>query len=380
MQELRVGIIGFGFIGKVHAHAHRSVPLFYDPPPLRTRLAVVCTSREETARKAVAQGGFEQGATEWRRVVERDDIDLVHVCTPNHLHRDIVLAALASGKHVYCDKPLCMNLTEAREIAAAAGRAQSLHQMTFHIRFVPAVMRARRLIEDGFIGKPFHFRAAYLHDGYSDPQRPMTWRLRKELAGAGALGDLGSHIIDLMRHLLGEYESVNATAETYIERRPTEKGSSEMAPVEVDDYVLIRARMRGGGIGVIEASRFATGTSDDLKFEIYGERGALKFNLMDPNFLYAYDARDPGGELGGMRGFKAIACVQHYPRPSALPSPKLPVGWIRFHIASLHNFLAAIAEDRQPTPSLLDGAATQAVMEAVLESSERRQWAPIGEV
>ncbi len=374
MEELGVGIIGFGFIGKVHAHAYNSIALFYDPPPLRTRLVGVCTSREETAAKAVEQGGFEVGVTDYRELIARDDIHIINVCTPNDLHRPVVLDALAAGKHVYCDKPLCLDLDEAREIAGAAETADTRHQMTFHVRFAPAVMRAKQLIEDGFLGDLHHFHGAYLHAGYADPQRPMSWRIDKARGGAGALADLGSHIIDLTRHLLGDVDAVNATAETFIPERPAAAGSSEMVPVEVDDYICMRARMSGGGLGIVEASRFATGTDDELKLTVYGQRGALKLDLMQPNYLWAFDDGDPGGDFGGDRGFKRIACVQQYPPPAALPSPKLAVGWIRFHIACLHNFLAHVADDTPCCPDLLDGAAVQAIMSAAIESSESEAW------
>jgi predicted dehydrogenase len=370
MRELGVGIVGFGFIGKVHAHAYNSMPLFYDPPPLRTRLVGVCTSRAQTAAKAAAQGGFEVATTHYRELIARDDIHVINVCTPNDLHRPVVLDALAAGKHVYCDKPLCLNLAEAREVAAAAKAATTRHQMTFHVRFVPAVMRAKQLVEDGFLGELHHFHAAYLHSGYADPERPMSWRIDKARAGAGALADLGAHVIDLVRHLLGDFAAVNATAETFIRERPAAAGSRELVPVEVDDYICLRARMRGGGLGIVEASRFATGTDDELEFAIYGRRGALKFDLMQPNYLWAFDESDPAGA----RGFKRIACVQQYPAPAALPSPKLPVGWIRFHIACLHSFLTHIAEDTPCEPDLLDGAAVQAIMHAAIESSERQSW------
>ncbi|MGD8238054.1 MAG: Gfo/Idh/MocA family oxidoreductase [Armatimonadota bacterium] len=377
MQELGVGIAGFGFIGKVHAHAYNSMGLFYDPPPPRTRLVGVCTSRPETAAKAAEQGGFAVATTDYRELIARDDIHIINVCTPNDVHRPIVLDALAAGKHVYCDKPLCLDLAEAREIAAVARSAAPRHQMTFHVRFVPAIMRAKQLIEAGFLGQLHHFHAAYLHAGYADPERPMSWRIDKARGGAGALADLGSHIIDLMRHLLGDFAAVNATAETFIRERPVAAGATERVPVEVDDYVCMRARMEGGGLGGVEASRFATGTDDELKFAIYGRRGALKFDLMQPNYLWAFDEGEPGGDFGGERGFKRIACGQQYPGPAALPSPKLPIGWIRFHIACLHSFLAHIADDTPCDPDLLQGAATQAIMHAAIESSDSGSWVDV---
>jgi len=363
-----VGMVGFGFIGKVHAHSYRSQRLFYDPPPALPRLVGVCTSRAETARRAAEQGEFEFGTDRFDDLLERDDIHAIDVATPNQLHREQVIAALTAGKHVYCDKPLAVTLDEAREIVAAArARPDLSHGMALHCRFVPATMRARELIEGGRIGRVYHYRAAYLHSGYEDPNRPMSWRLSRE-AGGGVLSDLGSHIIDLMGWLLGPYEDVAADAETFIRERPTAAGSGAKVPVEVEDYVGFRTRMRSGALGFIEASRFATGAQDQLEFAVYGERGALRFDLMDPNWLQFYDAGDPAGDLGGERGFKKVECVQRYPKPSALPSPKLGVGWIRYHIHAVHDFLAAVATGRLGNATLLDGARAQAVDAAVRTS------------
>lgn len=369
--EIGVGIVGFGFIGRVHAYSYQNQSLFYDPPPARPRLVGVCTSREESAAKARETGGFEFGTTRFEDLLERDDIDVIDVATPNELHRDEVVAALEAGKHVYCDKPLAVTLEEARQMVAAAdARPDLVTGMAFHMRFVPATMRAQQLIADGFLGRVFHFRASYLHAGYADPRRPMSWRLGPH---GGCLADLGSHMIDLMRSLLGEYASVRGTLERWIDERPAERGSTEMVPVEVDDYVCLQARMQSGALGFIEASRFATGTADDASFEIYGERGALRWRMMDPNYLDAFDATAPGQ----MQGFTRIATVQHYPPPGVLPSPKLPVGWMRFHMHSVHDFLQAVARGEPGTLTLRDGAATQAVDDAVRASSESACWEPV---
>jgi predicted dehydrogenase len=361
-------MVGFGFIGKVHAHAYRSQRLFYDPTPVVPRLVGVCTSRPETAARAAEQGEFAFGTDRFEDLLGREDIHVIDVATPNHLHRDQVIAALRAGKHVYCDKPLAVALADAEAIVAEArARPEQSHGMALHCRFVPATMRARELIAEGRIGRVYHFRAAYLHSGYEDPDRPLSWRLSREVGG-GVLSDLGSHIIDLMAWLLGPYESVHASAETFIRERPLTTGSSQRAPVEVEDYVAFQTRMASGALGFVEASRFATGAQDQLEFAIYAEKGALRFDLMNPNWLAFYDATDAPGDLGGERGFKLIECVQRYPKPNALPSPKLGVGWIRYHIHALHDFLSAVAEGRLGSATLWDGAYAQAVDAAVRES------------
>lgn len=374
---LGVGMLGYGFMGKVHSECYRAMRMYYDPSPADIRLVGVATAHRETADRGAAQAGYEFGTADWREVVEHPDVDVVNVCTPNDQHAEQALAAVAAGKHVYCDKPLCLNVDEARDIAAAARAAQTKHQMTFHCRFIPATMRARQLVDEGFLGRVYHFRGAYYHAGYTDPDRPITWRLDKQRGGGGALFDLGSHIIDLMRFLVGEYAEVNAALETFIKERPLAEDPKTRAPVEVDDYALLRVRTEAGALGIVEASRFATGTNDGLTFEIYGEKGALKFDMMEPSFLQVYDTRAAGEPIGGLRGFTKVETVQKYPQPSALPSPKLPVGWERFHIACLYNFLRTIADEGDCDPGLLDGVACQAIMAAAEDSAASGGWVAV---
>jgi predicted dehydrogenase len=374
MKEFGVGMAGFGFIGKVHTYGYLNLPLYYDPAPAKVKRVGVCTSKPETAAAAAEKGDFEFGTTDFGALLDRDDIHIIDIATPNHLHEEQVLQAFAAGKHVYCDKPLTTDLAAALRIAEAAHSHPHLgHGMAFHIRFIPALLRAKQLVEEGFLGRVYHFRATYYHAGYTDPTRPLSWRMSKE-AGGGALSDLGSHIIDLMGLLLGGYEAVRASTEIFVGERPVAKGSTEMGPVEVDDYVCLQARMHGGALGFIEASRFATGTQDGLTFEVYGEKGALKFDMMDNNFLYAYDATEPEADLGGRRGWTQIECVQRYPKPSVLPSPKLPVGWMRFHAHCQHDFLSALSENRLGYATLFDGVRTQAVDEAVHRSATSGGW------
>ncbi|MFP4056115.1 MAG: Gfo/Idh/MocA family protein [Candidatus Brocadiia bacterium] len=373
IPELGVGMIGYGSMGAIHTYAYRSLPFLYDPPPVQPRFVAVCTAHEDTARRAAERGGYKHAATDYREVVDDPDVDVVHVCTPNAAHRDACVAALEAGKHLYCDKPLARNLAEAEEVAAAAERAAGVrHQMTFQCRFLPATLRAKELVDEGFCGRLFSYRAGYLHSGYIEPSRPMSWRLDRQAAGGGALLDLGSHIIDLMRHLAGEMARVSARCATFIPERPTADGGT--APVEVDDLALLMVELADGALGTIEASRLATGVQDELKFDIHGNQGALRFDLMAPNWLYAYDHRDAPGPHGGDRGFKAIQTVQRYPRPAALPSPKCPVGWVRAHIACLHNFLTCIVEDRPARPSIHDAIAVQRVMAAAYQSSRTGRW------
>lgn len=373
LPEIRIGLIGYGFIGKVHTLAYQSLPLVYDPMPARVRLVGVSAASRESVQKAIDQAGYTFGSTDWREVVAREDIDVIDCCVPNQLHYEVVMAALRAGKHVYCDKPLAANLAQARDMLAEARRCGVQHRMTFHLRFVPALMRAKQLVEEGFLGQVFSFRACYLHSGYVDPNRPMSWRL-DAAAGGGALVDLGSHVLDLLRYLLGDFAEVFAVTETFIKERPLPGQPERRVAVTVDDLTMLTLRTVDGALGSVEASRLATGTNDDMRIEIYGQRGALRFNLMEPNWLYAFDARDPEAPLGGNRGFKAIESVQRYPAPAVLPGPKFAVGWLRYHIASQFDFISSLVKGQPGPPDFEDGMRVQEVMEAAYRSARERRW------
>ena len=374
MQTFGVGMVGYGFMGKVHTYAYQSLPMIYDSAPAKIKLVGVATASEASGEKALDQAGYEFATRDYHDLLARDDIHLINVCAPNNLHRDVVIDALKAGKHVYCDKPLALNLAEAEEMWDVAKNASTIHQMTFNYRFIPAMLRAKQLVDDGFCGRVYQYRVCYLHSSYIDPNRPVTWRMDKAKGGGGASADLGSHVIDLVRYLLGDFESVFATMETFIKERPAKAGSSERTPVDVDDIFWMQSRMASGAFGTIEASRLSTGACDEIRLEIHGEHGAIRFNSMDPNWLDVYDARLPGGDYGGDRGFKRIECAQQYPKPSAIPGPKNSIGWTRYHIASMYDFVRNVAENRQSSPNILDGLRVQGVLDAAYRSSDRKIW------
>lgn len=370
METYGVGMVGYGFMGRVHTYSYQSLPFIYDPAPARIKLVGVCTAGVESGQKAVDQAGYEFSTRDYHDLIECDDIHLINVCAPNYAHKDVVIDALKAGKHVYCDKPLAMSLQEAEEIWEVAKASRSIHQMTFQYRFIPAMQRARQLIESGFLGRVYQFRVAFLHSGNIDPNRPMSWRTDKSRGGGGSSFDLGSHVIDLTRFLLGEFESVQANAEIFINERPIVSGSTECAPVEVDDVFWMHARLKNGAVGTIEASKLSTGANDEIRFEVHGEKGAIGFNSMDPNWLDVYDATLPGGDYGGDRGFKRIECVQQYPKPAVIPGPKFSIGWMRYHIASIYDFVKNVAEGRQSVPSIYDGLLVQKIIEAAYSSNK----------
>ncbi|MCL6630038.1 MAG: Gfo/Idh/MocA family oxidoreductase, partial [Armatimonadetes bacterium] len=264
MQTLGIGMIGYGFMGKMHTYSYLSLPMLYDPAPAKIKLVGICTASEESGQKAMEQAGYQFATQDYHDLIKRDDIQVINVCTPNFLHKEQIIAALEAGKHVYCDKPLAMDLDEASQIWEVAKKSKAIHQMTFQYRFIPAILKAKMLIEAGFLGHVYQFRVLYLHSGYIDPNRPMSWRLDKSRGGAGAAYDLGSHIIDLTRYLLGDFEQVLATTETFVKKRPVSVGSADFAPVEVDDVFWSQVRLKSGAVGVIEASRMSTGAMDEI--------------------------------------------------------------------------------------------------------------------
>jgi predicted dehydrogenase len=376
MEKIGIGLLGYGAIGKIHTCCYLQLPLLYPGKLPKIVLEGVCTSSPETADRAAGAGGFRRGFSDLGELLQQEEVDVVDCCLPNFLHKEALIRAFEAGKHAYCEKPLAVNAEEARQIAAAAARHGVQVGMTFNFRFLPALMRAKQLIDEGRLGKVYSFRAEYLHTGYQDPNRPMSWRMRKNQSGGGALVDLGSHVIDLMRHLLGEFAAVRGTVQTYIDQRPVTKNSKETETVTVDDAAWFEVRTRDGGIGTIEVSRFATGALDDLNVTIYGEKAAVMFRLMDANWLYFYDAARPGGAMGGERGWTRLETVQHYPG-ATIPPPRSILGWTRTHAENQYSFLQAVSQGRASHPGVLDGLRCQLIMDAVYRSAETGSWVEV---
>ncbi|RJP33286.1 MAG: gfo/Idh/MocA family oxidoreductase [Candidatus Omnitrophota bacterium] len=370
-----VGLVGFGFMGRTHTFGYHTIPFYYSELPIPYQLKGVCVRREETIAQAKAIAGFEFGTTNYQKLLERDDIHIIHVCTPNDLHREQVIAAIRARKHVYCDKPLggsyedCEAMVEALAIYGKG----LVTQVCLQYRFYPCTMRAKQLVDEGFLGRVMSFRACYLHASSINPDKPLSWKL--DIAkGGGVLYDLGSHVLDLVNWLIGPFEEVCAATHTvFPQRRHPETG--EMVPVEADDMALMCLRTKDGALGSIEASKIATGTNDELRVEIHGEKGAIRFNLMDPNWLEIYDARDAGEPMGGKRGFKKIETVRRYPAPGdKFPAPAVNIGWLRGHVACLYNFLAAIGGKAEAHPTIPQAAELQRIMDQAYLSAEIGTW------
>jgi len=360
-QPLGVAILGFGFIGRVHAYAHLNLPLFYDPPPLRTKLIGVATGSEKSAGRAKALLDFEIATTDQIELINRDDVDIVHICTPNDVHGEALLAAIGANKHIYCEKPLTATVEEAERVAKALAGYRAAGQMTFNYRFLPATLRAKQLMEEGRLGRISHFRGAYLHAGNLDGRRPLNWKA-DAAHGGGVLNDLGSHVIDLLGHLLGPLEPLHAVTRVWARERSSAADPARKIARVGEDFVMVTMRTADGAPGVIEASKIATGTEDELRFEIHGEKGALRFDLMAPNWLEFYDQSDADAPLGGQRGWKRIATVGRYDKPGGFPSSKNTLGWERAHLHCVYSFLEAIAQGRPAEPSLMHGVEMQRLL------------------
>ena len=312
-------------------------------------------------------------------MLARDDVHAVDICVPNHLHEEVVRTSAEAGKHIYVEKPLATTVNGAKRMAEAVDQAGVKGQLTFNYRFIPAVTRARQLMDAGFAGRIFSFYGCYRRSSYISPDKPLSWKFRQETAGGGALFDLGSHVLDLVAYLLGDVASVQATMQTIIAQRPVAAGSDRFGPVEVDDFDLVQLRLADGSLGVLEFSRVATGSMNDLRLEIFGSSGALRISLGDPDWLHVYDVRDTDQPLGGARGFKRLETIQRF-EGQVSPDWTQPMGFVRAHAECQYQFLRSIWDDRVPRPNLHDGVAIQRIMAAAQRSASESRWVTLDEV
>jgi predicted dehydrogenase len=348
--------------------------------PLRPVLTALC-GRDAAATAAAAQRyGFRATETDWRALLDRRDVQLIDVCTPGDSHAEISIAALDAGKHVLCEKPMANTVAEAEAMAAAAQRAQARGvraMVGFNYRRVPAIALARQLVTGGRIGAIRHVRASYLQDWLADPAFPLTWRLQREQAGSGALGDLGSHIVDLAQHLTGQLiTGVSGTTTTFItQRRLPAAGPDRLGAVTVDDAVTFSARLGAGTLASFEATRFAAGRKNALRIELNGERGSLAFDLERLNELEFYDR----GEDTATAGFRRVLVTEPgHPYLSAWWPPGHVLGWEHTFVHQVRDLVTAIAEGADPAPSFADGLQVQRVLAAVADSAAKdSQWTPV---
>ena len=385
-QRLRVGMVGHAFMGAAHSQAWRAVNHVFDLPA-RVELAALCGRDPARAAAAAQRLGWADHLTDWRALIARDDIDLIDICTPGDSHAEIAVAALAAGKHVICEKPLANSVAEAEQMTAAADAAYAggvRAMVGFTYRRVPAIALACQLVQDGRIGDVRHVRAQYLQDWIADPEAPLSWRLDKEKAGSGALGDIGAHIVDLTQHITGlSISEVSGQLQTFVTERPvaTEHAGlsgaagTERGPVTVDDAAVFLARYAGSSaLGVYEATRFATGRKNGIRIEVNGSAGSLAFDFEDMNVLELFDAAEPA-ETAGFR--RILVTEPGYPYVAAWWPPGHGLGYEHAFTHQVVDFVRAVAAGDQPTPSFADGLGVQRVLDAVETSSDTRTWQEI---
>lgn len=358
-RALGVAVIGYSFMGRAHSNAWRNVGAFYPDAP-RVRMDTLVGRDEEAVAQAAAELGWERTATDWREIVEREDIDIVDICTPGHLHAEVALAALAAGKHVLVEKPLANTVADCDRLVEAAATPGAGRVMLGHnYRRIPALALARDLVAEGRIGEVRQVRLAYLQDWLADSKAPMTWRLRQESAGSGVLGDLGSHAVDQLHFLLGDpVTSVRGDLRTFVTERPAESGEGT-EQVNVDDAAWATLHTSGGAVASLEVSRMATGRKNALTVEVYGSTGSIRFDLERLNELEVCE----GGGAGGTS--RLLVTEPDQPYVGAWWPPGHIVGWDSTFTSQAADFLRAIGTGAPVHPDFADGLAIQRVLEAI---------------
>ncbi len=379
-EKLNVGLIGYKFMGKAHSNAFQRIGMFFNHGR-EIVLKALCGRDEAWVKESAAKFGWESYETSWENLVRRDDIDMVDIAAPTNVHKEIAIAAAEAGKHVFCEKPLALNLKDAREMLAAAEKNGVKHQIGFNYRFAPAVRLAKKLIDEGKIGKIYHFRALYLQDWIIDPDFPLVWRLDRNIAGSGSLGDLGAHLIDLARYLVGDFSKVMGLSRTFIKERPIvgkmtglsgkAQDSSKKGEVTVDDATLFLAEFKNGALGSFEATRFAAGHKNGMSFEINGEKGSLKFEFERMNELQYFSREDEEG----IQGFRLIQVTEgSHPYMEAWWPAGHVIGYEHTIVHELYEFTEAIASGKPALPDFNDGVKCSQVLEAVETSIAEKQW------
>ncbi|MGD8538197.1 MAG: Gfo/Idh/MocA family oxidoreductase [Candidatus Aminicenantes bacterium] len=376
--EIGVGMLGYAFMGKAHSNAFKTIPYMIYPPPAIPKLVGICGRDEDKVKEAALRYGYESSYTDWRKMLDNTKIELFDNGGPNDIHLEPCIAALKAGKHVICEKPLARNATEAHEMLEAARNANVKHMVAFNYRFVPALCQAKKLIARGALGQIYHYRAQYLQEWIMPHYgTPRIWRLDKESAGSGALGDLGAHIIDLGRFLVGEMKSVSAMTRTFIEERPYPEGGGS-GKVDVDDAFVATVEFANGAIGTLEATRFAGGRKNHQVLEINGEKGSLVFDLERMNELQTFWVGEEPKETQGFHNV-LISEAYHPWWENWWPHGHI-IGWEHSFVHELAHLLDCIVNDRDVAPwgaTFEDGYNAAVICDAILESAEKRQHVDI---
>lgn len=384
-RKIGIGLVGYSMMGKAHSNAYRAAPFYFDldvTPVLDT----IVGRNLEKVKKAARKMGWGKYSTNWKELIDNPDIDVIDISSPNNTHKEIAIQAAEAGKHVFCEKPLSITLKDSKEMLDAVLQNNVCHMICHNYRFAPAVQYAKQLIDEGRLGKIYHIRATFLQDWLMDPEIPLTWRLQKDISGSGTLGDLGIHIIDLARFLVGEFKEVVGMMDTFIKKRPLgtmtdtlqlETKSDEYGEVTVDDAAAFLAKFENGAMGLFEVSRFSAGNRAGNRFEINGEYGSLRWDMENMNNLEVYFTEDEEG----LQGFRTINCTEHiHPFAKSYWPAAHILGYEHTFVNIIKTFLDGLSKGESPQPNFKDGVMNQAVVEAVEVSTKRRTWVKVDEI
>jgi predicted dehydrogenase len=383
-RQVNIGIIGGGSMCKLHSAAYALAPLYFSPAHFIPVRKLLCDIDLDFARHSADRYQWQEVTSDWRELVLRDDIDVVDICTPNAFHKDIAIAAAEAGKMIYCEKPLALTAADAAEMLAAARRNGVRTAVAFNKRRFPAVVYARKLVDEGFIGRPLAFRGVFQSSFALDPNVPASWRFQKKIAGTGVMGDLGSHIIDVCRYLIGEFDEVIGSSEILFAERPRAEGArgifaeqnvrSDSVPVDVEDGCWFLARMSNGAKATFEVTRLSSGKHDGLGFELWGTEGSIRWDqqrAMEIAICSEADAAD-------RRGFKTVEMGGPHPYGNVLwEVPGFGIGISDIKSLEIHDFIHAALEGIPYQPDFHDGLQVCRICDAVMESIETRRWTKV---
>lgn len=382
-KTVNVALVGAAFMGKTHSNAWRKVGMFFDLP-VKPVMKVLVGLEQDNLPAKVEQYGWEEYSFDWREVLERDDIDIVDICTPNFLHPEVAIEAAKAGKHIVCEKPLANTVKEAEQMQKAAEKAGIKNMTGFSYRFAPAVQTIKQLIEKGALGQIHHFRGAYQQDWIVDPEFPMVWRLKKSQTGSGALGDIGAHITDLCQFLVGPVEEVCGAMTTFVKQRPIadsdigitaakgKKKGAKMGEVDVDDAAVFIGRIKNQNtLATFEATRFATGRRNHNAIEIYGSEGSVLWNQEDMNVFHYFNRNDPAN----LQGFRRIHATDgaHPYATNWWPTGHI-IGYEHLFVHEVYEFVRSLNSKKVTYPTFADGVSTQKVLDAVEKAANTRKW------
>lgn len=366
MEEIRIAILGHRFMGRAHSNAWLQAPRFFDLP-YKPVLQVACGRDTESLQAFADRWGWAEVETDWRKVLERDDIDAIDIALPTHLHAETAIAAAEAGKHIFCEKPFCNSTAEAEAILGAAEKAGIVHYLNHNYRRCPAVTLAKKLIDEGEIGEIYHWRGAYQQSWLVNPEHPVDWKLKKATAGAGPLWDLGSHAVDLAHYLVGDFKEISCRGKQFIKERPLASDPSQTGEVEVECAALMTGEFTNGALATIETTRYATGQKNRHTFEIYGSKGSMTWDMQDMNRLQFFSTSDPG-HASGFRDILVTERCHEY--VNAWWPPGHIIGYEHGFVHAAVDFLHAIKEGKGITPDFHDGVRIMKVLDAALESMD----------